>query len=89
MHILQVPVVKPESQQSANREYGVKCENEMQALNIPYIYIGGNFWWCKFSYKLPIKIFVFLIFVQLSTAQHKHSDVEHIDIIVQGNFHKF
>ncbi len=39
----------------------------------------GNFCWCKFSYYFNIHI--------RTTAQH--SDVEHIDSIVQGNFRKF
>ncbi len=43
--------------------------------------IAGNFRWCKYSYELPILIFRSL---NIRTAQHR--DVEHIDIIVQGNF---
>ena len=39
--------------------------------------IAGNFRWCKFSYIINFRIF------NIRTAQH--SDVEHIDIIVQGN----
>ncbi len=43
--------------------------------------IAGNFRWCKFSYELPI-----LIFLGLNIRTAQHNDVEHIDIIVQGLF---
>ncbi len=46
--------------------------------------IAGNFRWCKFSYELPI-----LIFRSLNIRTAQHSDVEHTDIIVQGNFRTF
>ncbi len=49
----------------------------------PIYCIAGNFYWCTFSYELPIYIHVFRI-LNIRTAQD--SDVEHI---VQGHFRSF